>query len=446
MPTIFGLISFACAIYFAARKQDAFFGLLVFSAIFPATSILNLGSLWIMPYYLMAPFFVLIQFRKKASRFFKVDFPGNRLILAFAIFGAISAFIFPFLFAGIQVYSPRLGSSDETFYTFPLVFSISNVAQPFYLLLNVMVVFAAASIARNSSIRKSVIRALNLTFYFLTGTIATELLCALSGISFPYFLIENSPVSPHFDMDISNPAQRLHGTCGEPSYAGLILIAYFAAYFHRYYTGRSSALNAAIAAVAIFLIRSSSAIVALAVVGLMIVIFNPPARFPWFMHVRRTFRLLPVLLFLAISLSLPAVLSILQVWIVNKNQTGSFVNRTTMDLYSYKIMLDTYGIGVGLGSYRPSSLLTSVLGCMGIAGLFLFLLLAFRLCGQAQPSWIGWAGLAALLDMSIAIPDITHPILWTILALIVFFTTQSKVVSMPLPDLCTSDLSPAKHL
>ena len=421
MPTIAGLIFIGAAVYFASRGAAAFFGLLIFSAIFPATSVMNFGSLWIMPYYLLAPIFIALQFRSAGMDMYRTHFRGRNLLICFTLFGVFSALVYPVVFSGIQVYSPRLGSSDETFYTFPLTFSIANLAQAAYLVVNALVLFAAASLPKSPRLEQQICNSITAAFYFLTGTIGAELICIILGVAFPYQIFENGPVSPHFDLDLSSPAQRMHGTCGEPSYAGLILVGYFAAYFYRYYSGKGTSLKALIAAVAIFLIHSSSAILAMVAVGVMIVVANSPIRFPGLLNVRRSFRLAPVLVLGAISLTIPAVISVLQKWIFNKQDTGSFINRTTMDLYSYKILTDTYGIGVGLGSYRPSSLATSALGNLGLFGAILFFVLLVALSnGELQERrWMKWAVFAAVLDMCVAIPDITHPILWSFLALAV---------------------------
>lgn len=432
MPTVIGLIFLTIAIYFAASKPHAFFGLVLFSAMFPATSAINFGSLWIMPYYMLAPIFIAIEARRNIPAFLRVQFPGKNLLIFFGCLAVLSALICPFLFAGTQVYSPRLGSSDQTFYTFPLVFSIGNVAQAAYLILNILVLFAAASASRNRDGRRSLYIALETAFYALTGTIACELLYSLLGIPFPYHLIQNNPEQISQVVYLGR-MQRFRGLCGEPSYTGLVLMAFFAAYFYCFYVRHRPPWKALIAVVAIFLVRSSSSIVALGIITILIVILNSPVRFPLNVRLRRTAKLAIILTIAALSLTLPVIQTLLKVWIFDKQGTGSFVHRTTMDLLSYRLLGETYGLGVGLGSYRPSSLLAALLGDVGIVGAITAIALWVRMAKGVpnKYAWVRWALLAALVDMFIAIPDITHPILWSFLALVVYFSTRSDVEIRP---------------
>jgi hypothetical protein len=326
--------------------------------------------------------------------------------------------LLPLVFAGIPVYSPRLGTSDETFTTFPLVYSVGNVAQAGYLIVNILVVLTAATAERTDKIWQG----LNAAFYVLTGTIALELGCLLTGIPFPYPIIENTPARSSMEIRLIDPSQRLQGTCGEPSYAGLILVIFVAAYFYRYYFGKGDGWKVLIGVFSIFLVRSSSAMIALVVVIMAIVVFNSPFRFPVFVHAGRFRKLIPVIVAICLCISSSAFLSLLQQWIIDKPSTGSYTIRTTGDQYSIDLLLQTYGIGVGIGSYRPSSLIASLVGNIGILGTLIFVLLVLQLGMSVRPEreWIRWSLCAGLIDMGLAIPDITHPILWSLLALVVY--------------------------
>ncbi|WP_263377120.1 hypothetical protein [Granulicella aggregans] len=336
----------------------------------------------------------------------------------------MSALLFPVLFTGVGVYSNRLGTSDEVFQTFPLVPNLGNAAQAVYLTINILVVFATASVRRTAHIWG----ALNVAFYVLAGTIFAELGCLVVGIPFPYRLIENNPERDLLTSSVGSIAQRLRGTCGEPSYAGLILVIFFAAYFYRYYTGRGGGWKALVAVIAIFLVRSSSAFVTLVAVCIIFIARNPPFRFPTFVRTRRLVRLIPVVAGVVACLLSPILLFLLQEGIVDKPTTGSYSHRTAMDQYCLYLLKRTYGLGVGVGSYRPSSLVASLIGNVGIIGTALAALFVVQIALRvpANKGWIRWALVAGLIDMALAIPDITQPILWCLLAVAVYAGTPTN--------------------
>lgn len=428
MPTGIGVVCIASGLYLAIWKPHLLLGLLLFSTIFPASSALTFGSLWIMPYNILAFIFVLSEhFRRNRGRR-PTYFPGQSLLLAFAGLGFLSAFVLPFVFAGIPVYSPRLGSSDETFTTFPLIFSTGNIAQAAYLLLNVATVFAAAGAEKTTEIWRGVTAA----FYCLTGTIVLELICMILGIAYPYGLIENNPDRPSLIARVIDPSTRLQGTCGEPSYSGLVLVCFFGVFFYRYYMRKSGGFRTLISAAALLLIRSGSAFASMTAVATAIVLFNPPIRFPATMRLRRLIRLVPIVVIVGFAVSSPLARGLFQEWIVDKPTTGSYEHRTTMDSYSITLLKDTFGVGVGIGSYRPSGLWASLLGNVGVVGTAIFVLLCLQinLVVSAENAWLRWACLAVLLDMGIAIPDINQPVLWGLMAMIVYVSQAKSEVAV----------------
>lgn len=420
MITPIGAIFLVAAILCLRKSASTLFGLLLFSALFPATSAVTFGSLWIMPYYVLAPIFILSRFFDKENLPFATHFKGRRFLIAFALLAVISALVQPFVFKGYPVYSPRLGSSDESFFTEPLVFSVGNIAQAGYMTVNLLVVLSAAGVA--ASVRSTdLYKSLQFTYYFLVGTIASEVFCAFTGLPFPYSLIDNTPARSSSDLlKVLVPASRLQGTCGEPSYAGLILIVFFAVYFYRYYTGKGGGWKVLLTTAALLVVRSSSALLALAVVAGLIVISSFPMHFPLQLDKGKLKRLAWMAAASSTVLLSPTIMLALREGVFEKSTTGSYLHRTTMDHYAYNIIEDTLGFGVGLGSYRASSLLASLIGAVGILGTLAFIGALIGIFRNPVPAWLRWATLAALIDMSVAIPDITQPILWGTISFVVY--------------------------
>ncbi|QMV19110.1 hypothetical protein GOB94_10790 [Granulicella sp. 5B5] len=429
MPTGIGLVFIFVGLYCFFRKRDYLFPLLLFSTIFPATSAISFGNLGIMPYYVLAPMFVIAQIFQGGI---KKRFQGDVFLVAFAVLGVLSAILCPLFFAGVQVYSEHLGTSDLVFQTFPLVFSVANAAQAGYLLMNVLVVFAAASAFKSDKVWIGI----NAAFYCMIGTIAGELVALLLGVPFPYSLFENSPETASMQLIALDPTTRLHATCGEPSYAGLVLVVLFSIYFYRSYVLSEEGWKAILCAVGLFLVRSSSAMVALAAVIGLVVAFNLPVRVASAtasssIRMRQLVRLVGIAAVIGIALLSSSGRDLVQRWIIDKPGSGSYEHRTTMDKYSLQLVGNTYGIGVGTGSYRPSSLLASLLGNVGVLGTILFGMTFLGIIRGVprNKAWLRWAMIAALLDMAIAIPDITEPFLWALTALVVHVSLPGRMLA-----------------
>jgi hypothetical protein len=121
---------------------------------------------------------------------------------------------------------------------------------------------------------------------------------------------------------------------------------------------------------------------------------------------------------------------VLTVLTVSKGESGSFINRTAADLYSLQLLLQTYGLGVGLGSNRASSLLATLLSNVGIAGTVVFLMFYFRLFAglPEQYTWFRWAAFALFLNAVLSISDATMPLLWMPILLATQFGSENTTV------------------
>jgi hypothetical protein len=354
----------------------------------------------------------------------KTNLKGKYLLIAFGFLGVFSAFVYPFIFAGVHVYLPKVVAIDDGFfYRPPLQFSFSNIAQAVYLVLDVLVVFAAAS-ARKSNKARSLY---DLAFYGLAGLVFVQFLCLYFGISFPYSLFQNNPGYLMATATGQDLAVRVMGTFTEPSGAGMMLALFFAGYFYEYFSGTGSVLKPIIAAVSIGLVRSSSSLAAMLAVTALIPICRPFFRYPWFVRPARLAKVVGVLT-VATLIVLSPLSTMLREYTTDKSETLSYVHRTAADVFSLQLAADTHWIGVGLGSHRPSSLLASLLSTMGVLGLIIFLLMLIQIARNVtgEHLWIRWAILAVLVDMCLGGPDITQPTLWIVLALAAHYGTVER--------------------
>jgi hypothetical protein len=96
---------------------------------------------------------------------------------------------------------------------------------------------------------------------------------------------------------------------------------------------------------------------------------------------------LPTLAFLRIN---PLWLDIFQSVTVDKSDTISYRDRLTANLQTWRILLDTYFLGAGLGSNRPSGLLHMIISTTGVLGAVMFV-------------WFFWRQVLAGLNNALAV-------------------------------------------
>jgi hypothetical protein len=248
-------------------------------------------------------------------------------------------------------------------------------------------------------------------------------------IPFPYSLLQTNPGYAIANVT-PGALSRVMGTFTESSGAGLVLSALAAAILSRVLDGKLNMAGFLVVLAALAMVRSSSAIAAVALTTGIMLLYYPIIRFPWYVRLYRLRRLtgLAAGVFIAVLILVWSPLrTSLASLTLDKTSSVSYFARTTRDLFSLKIALDTHGLGVGLGSNRTSSLLTSLVSNVGVAGLLVFLWMYFRLLSNAKGTaiWIKWAGVALFLDMAFATPDINTPFLWALLALVVRLGTST---------------------
>jgi hypothetical protein len=412
VPTLIGIGIFAACIYCFLRKRDAMFGLVLVTTPLQAASAINIGTLGIQPFYVAGCFFVFSQLQ---TNHYRLKFPqshGRNALLLFCAIGVISAVLCPVLFAGIPVYAPKVGLDEGFFSQVPLEFSLGNIAQAVYLIIDVLVVFAAASAKKTLEVRPL----FNTMFYCIFALILIQFACILLGITFPYSIFQNNP---GYAMD--DTSRRVVATFSEPSQAGLMLSLFFGGYFYEFFSGIGSTGKTVLATVAIALVRSSASIASMVIVSAFVVLLCPVYKFPWILRLRRLGRLLGVTI-LAIGFLASPLSTFLAEYTVDKRDTLSYVHRAAADQFALQLAAQTNWIGAGLGSNRPSSLITSILSTVGLTGLIVFLVLLFQIARNTKDRcrWLGWGLLGVFLTMCFGVPDITQPLLWAVLAMMVY--------------------------
>ena len=291
MPTVIGLIFLIAGIYCLVRREDCLLGLLVFSGLFQAASVINFSMYGLQPFYFVACLFLYSQIKRKQFWRSEVDFSGRYLLIAFGCLGVVSAFAYPFIFKGIPIYSPKDGIDAGFVYRPPLQFSLGNIAQATYLVVELLTVVVAASTTTTNKTRSIY----DGCFYFLVGLIFIQFVCLRFGISFPYSVFQNNPGYSMAEINASDVGSRVTGTFSEASGAGLALALFYGGYFYEFFSGTGSVFKVIIAVISIGLVWSSSSLAAMLATTALILAFHSPFRFPWFIRACRFVKLTAVL-------------------------------------------------------------------------------------------------------------------------------------------------------
>jgi len=430
MPTVIGILFFVASIYLFFKKDDQLFGLVIFSAIFQSSSVINLVDKGVEPYYLVGTIFVLqVIYRRLLTTSPWQTFKGEGWMILFAIIAIVSAFTLPFVFAGIPVYEQHVGIDDGFFIRPPLQFRNANFTHSLSLLLGVLVVIGAAQSVRGRIFSR---KAYRFAFYFLVAVIALQFLCFVVGVEFPYSVLQNHAGRSMQIVDIADPSSRYAGTCTESSAAGGFLVCFTAGFLAERLKFGRSLIPALIGLSALLLVRSSAALAAITAVIMFLSLWHPVFRLPFYINMLRLRRvgLLLVLggVLLGVVIFSPLRDSLIEVTL-QKQESGSFVNRLASDAYALNLFVMTKGIGVGMGSNRPSTLITSLLSTVGLLGLVVFLMAYFKLLSNAarkHPDLL-WAGLGYFLFLVLSGPDYDAPWVWLFLAYVVQRAQPSEV-------------------
>lgn len=443
MPTVIGSIFFVLGLYCFLFKEDWLVGLLVISVVFEAASAINFGDRGLQPYYVVSLFLI----GRAVYRWCCRTTPSRRMpqemwLLLFTAICVASALVLPVAFAGIPVYDPKVGIDEGFFVRLPLHLGLNNYVQAAFLLWHVLTAYAILGIKTPS---RRVYNAYLWTFYILFVIVAAESVCQLVDIPFPHALLLNNPGYLVWGRESEVAGMRNPGTFSEPSVAGGFLAMYVLGFLARYLEGKREKLRVIASLGASGLVTSGGSLLTIGLATPFLLLKYFPFRFPWFINLPKAKRLVLVVGILAI----PALLIIVgpsgytETLLANtasKGESLSFINRTAADVYALQLVVRTDGLGVGMGSNRASSLVTTLLSNVGVLGFLVFAIYLLRLFGNLTGvyAWLKWGAAALLINMSIGIPDVTMPMLWLPILLAIQFSSSDPGGVDATRDRCSS--------
>jgi hypothetical protein len=341
----------------------------------------------------------------------RARFVSDALAVALVVWAAVITIAGPRIFAGMRVFEPSLGVDSQVGNLSILEPTLGNVAQLGYLTLGVLFVLLSGRLFPVDT------RLLGATLWVSLVLGAVRM---VAEPVWPRALLQNMPGYAY-----ATP-ERLSGTFYEPSVLGLYLVA-AACYFgvKLLQPGARSRIAALVALVLVaveFVANGSGTallgLVIVAAIGVAVLLVRQLLS-PNF-GVRPWAIITGTAVFAAGLTQLPALYELTIGSAERKASSFSFLARSLANERSWQIFLETSGLGVGLGSHRPSSLFFLVLSCLGLVGTVLLVALvivALRAAARtpgAAPA--GWALLGILVSGVIAVPDLSMPVIWIGLA------------------------------
>lgn len=366
---------------------------------------------------------------------------GGVLFLVFVGWSLLITGISPFIFSGIPVLAPRGGIDSQLVAPSALTYTPSNLAQVVYVCLGVGVVFY---LGRSRKPAGMLLAAALGGFTILSFA---RLVALRTGLPFPRGFFDNS-VGVSYVEGTSEGLMRFRGIFAEPSelaISSLVAAVFFLCSTSRL-TGAKRWLAVGVGLMAIVNMVESTATTALAAAVIFGCIFGVYHIYTFvFRGERRPLNVVASahIVLLVLLLSAPFIVSVISETLLAKSVTASFAARSGADLLSLAVLTDTWGLGAGLGSNRPSSLIPMLVSNVGIVGLVLFglaCLSVFRATwANTDTRAVSWSFLALMVGKCIASPNLSDPLIWLFLGALSSAAWSISAAAPPETPLITQD-------
>lgn len=443
---IFGAIFIPIAIFVFLFRPQYLVSLMVVASVFAGASVLDVSVgdsvFGLQPYYFVAallavravPF--LLGHRHVGRGLDPTVDKIHSSLVHFWLWATVSAFLFPVIFRGVKVIDPRLGVEDvlaamalEGEAT-PLHWSLGNLGQAVYLTLSVIALLYVLKCADRGNSRQA-LKALRAAILIVAVIALLQSVAAWRGWDFPYDFFNNNPAYAQNYAASFEDIRRVNSTFTEASYAGGFLAAGALGLFAtRLSGGPGNMIMIFLVIVGLIMTTATTGYAAFLIGGILLFLYLRRGSARKKFSGRIVWKsMLAVLLvagiMVALMVAVPPLKQAMLEMTVNKVDTVSFGARAALDAYTIKLLFDTYGAGVGLGSNRPATLGAYLLGNIGVIGTILFVVYIARLFSRLtalarQPGagsyvMVTWMLAGILIAQAIALPDLSWPSLWAVL-------------------------------
>jgi len=339
-------------------------------------------------------------------------------LCSFTVIGVLGALFLPRLFEGVVVVLPPAFGLDTAFVE-PVRPSGRNLIQAFYLICNVLLFYLCSWAVRTKLVSvDQCVRGIGLGVLISASLGLYQVLGFTLALPWPAAIINSNLGLGQGYVQTAFGIIRMSATFLEPSLLAFHFLSVFALFglgLHRWWLG-------ALIVFCLLLSLSSSAYIGLLILLPFALIISGRAR-------ERSTAVIGLLIFGALAVSAYVVD---QIWtngdlfrslVVDKLDTTSGLARTRASWVGWNAFLDSWGLGVGIGSIRVSGLpltLAATVGLPGMVCLAGFMVTLLRMC-LATPDKTSRAfalGLiAVLLVWVLAVPDLSIAYAWALTGL-----------------------------
>ncbi|PYY39093.1 hypothetical protein [Curtobacterium sp. MCPF17_046] len=418
--TLLGALAIALTLCGVALRRPALpAAALGFGAGVPASAGLAVGPATLSVFVVVAAVVGCTPAPRRGAR---LQDPAVSLLVTFVCWALVVTAIGPWTFAGIAVLTPGKGIDAQVHAPSALQYSIGNASQVAYLLASVV---AARFLWRTGTAPI----ALLVAAWTGSGLSAARGLLRTAGLDRTAWLFDTLPV------DYSGVGDaRLRGVFAEPSELAAFSLAIVA--FAAVGTARADDARTRITSGTLFtvaagnLLASASGtavaagcIVAVALGGSFVARFVASGG----RHAGAFTVAFLTIAFASVASGTQIVDSIMQI-VEEKVGSQSFDSRTAADELGYRVLVETRGMGAGLGSDRSSSFLVTLFATTGVVGVMTFgaatLTLLFRSARTVAATPVAAALLGLLVAKAVSAPDLATPLLWVLIATGIHFAAR----------------------
>jgi hypothetical protein len=383
LPTVTGLVICLVGVYMLFRPNIEMLAFSFACTLLPAASAIDLPALGhssIPPAMLSLAFLAIQLVKSKAWQAPEMGLAltKNAWLILYCLYCAVTALVLPRMFAGLINLIP-MGKAGLGFV--PLGVTAQNTTQAVYLL---GTGFAAVCATVFSTQRRSppviVATLVVLTWlHALTGIADLALNAVHIQGAFDFL---RTGAYAQLDQGVGG-FHRISALCPEPSVYAALGSAYFVFMCELWLRGISPKQTGPAALVMVIMLAmstSSTAYVSILSYGALLLLRTLIV--PSSMSFRHAFSIIGIVisglvLALTVMLLKPQLAAeiggTLAEMTVQKAQSQSGIERGLWAKQGLDAMMVSHGLGVGVGSFRSSSLFTAVLGSVGPAGLIVFL-------------------------------------------------------------------------
>lgn len=323
------------------------------------------------------------------NKFVAMSFSKNHLLLIF-IFWVIAIFItltMPRFFQGdVKIIPMNLSS----LYAVPIEPTTQNFTQLVYISISVLAIYAFAIFLQELEMRQHALKAICLTAFITVITGVLDYSSQYVPLDFLLDAFRNANYSLAVNQQLFD-AKRINGLMAEPSaFANLTISLLVTLYFFRraidsFVVRERLAPLLMVALIGmVWLSTSSSGLVGLGLFGFLAVIEwtwralnntkNKLAKRGLIVEIS----LLNILMIGALFVFLVKpqlfnpIIDLVDTMVFKKTESSSFEERSMWTSVSWQALLDSYGIGVGLGSTRASNAAVALTSSVGFLGAFFY--------------------------------------------------------------------------